>query len=259
MKPVDHLLLGRPLRVIEAAAADVARAVGNCLGRGGRQKIKALVSHAALMPRPSGTAPKGIDVALDRHTVLALMATRYGLSTDELAGPSGISATEQRIWTQIRNALAQAVEETISKLCEGTGLEARSTGPAAPSDQEGQVCWEWQAQVSIQDGEARPLTIGLDRAWSRRLEQRLAARRTPTAGDGAARTTASEAALQVDLTAQLLERTMSAADLHDLRPGTVIPVVMGRAVALLNGVPMLTATVAEHQGKLQLTAFETLE
>jgi hypothetical protein len=34
---------------------------------------------------------------------------------------------------------------------------------------------------------------------------------------------------------------------------------MGRAVTLINGAPLLRATVAEHQGKLHLTAFETLD
>ena len=59
--------------------------------------------------------------------------------------------------------------------------------------------------------------------------------------------------------ALLLEKTVTAADIQQLHVGSVLPIHLERARVALNGQAMLTASVAEHQGKLHLTAFETLE
>jgi hypothetical protein len=39
----------------------------------------------------------------------------------------------------------------------------------------------------------------------------------------------------------------------------VLPIALGTTTVLINGEALLAATVTEHQGKLHLTAFETLE
>ena len=61
------------------------------------------------------------------------------------------------------------------------------------------------------------------------------------------------------MTARLLEKTVSTADVQTLRTGSVLPIALGATTVLLNGEALLAATVTEHQGKLHLTAFETLE
>ena len=118
--------------------------------------------------------------------------------------------------------------------------------------------WQWQAQIQVADSAWQPLNIALDSACCQALEQQvLQLRRTRPASPSATPKPATP--LHIQLTARLLEKTVTTADVQALRTGSVLPIALGATTVLLNGEALLAATVTEHQGKLHLTAFETLE
>jgi hypothetical protein len=161
---------------------------------------------------------------LQRATVLAHMAARYGFTADGQADAPDTppSSTERRIG----QALQDAVLRAVAALC--AQADAALDSPPSTSAS----AWQWQARIQVGDSDWQPLHITLDADASRTLEH---------------------------YALRLLEKTVSTADIQALRRGSVLPIALGRTTVLLNGEALLTASVAEHHGKLHLTAFETLE
>ena len=254
MNVIDPLLLGRPLRALESIAAELAGAVEHSIAGSGRREIVVLVTQPRLLPAPPRSEPAGLAVTLERQSVLDYMALRHGLAATEAAAPAA-TATERRLGGRLRDSLARATEDTLMELAPAAATQAEDAAPLRA----GETRWAWRAQLALGDGAPHALEIVLDTLCSRRLERAIAARR-PQAGRGSeSRAEPAEAVLQMALSARLVEMTITAADLQALKPGTVLPIVMGRAVTLINGAPLLRATVAEQQGKLHLTAFDTLD
>ena len=76
--------------------------------------------------------------------------------------------------------------------------------------------------------------------------------------DAEARGEALSSRLQLRLQARLLSRRLTLGEVFDLRPGSVIPVSLQGTDVLVKDVRLFTATVAEHKGKLWLTAFNDI-
>ena len=249
IKTLNPVLLGRPVQAFDQLAADLAQHVQAQLHGTGHRPIAIQIAHAHFTPLP-GVAPQALQIELQRATVLAHMAARYGFTADGQADAPDTppSSTERRIG----QALQDAVLRAVAALCvqAGTALDSPPSTSAS--------AWQWQARIQVGDSDWQPLHITLDADASRTLEHyALQLRRTQrTAPPGAAKPAAP---LQVELTARLLEKTVSTADIQALRRGSVLPIALGRTTVLLNGEALLTASVAEHHGKLHLTAFETLE
>lgn len=242
-RPLDPVLLGRPVQVFEALASLLARRVSEQLQQTGHRSIALTLQDAHFAPaKHTGHADiERLHIDLSRQTVQALMAQRYGFdcqASDLTDGAKAVSATELRITHSLHEAIARAVQQTL----------------LAPSPTPGAQHWQWQAQIQVGDLPPQALVIGLTTAASTALEQLVAQQRKPL------RTTAaSSEPLMIDLQALLVQKTITAADMQQLRVGSILPIALDRAKVSLNGQMMLSASIAEHQGTLHLTAFETLE
>lgn len=257
MTKIDILLLGRPLRELDAIAAEIGIAIECAVGADGHREVPVATELSRFEPAAGAAEFKGVSVQVGRETVLDYMALRHGFvapHADVLPPPT---ATERRIAQRLREIVSRAVEEALarSRQADAPGRAESSAMARRP----GEMHWVWRASMAIGASPARPLTVALDTAASRMLEREAAQRRARASNSGEAAAEPAQAVLQMDLSARLVEMTVSAAALHNLKPGATLPITLGRAVALINGAPLLKAAVAEHQGKLHLTAFETLE
>jgi flagellar motor switch protein FliM len=208
-----------------------------------------------------------IGFAIERQLLLCILDYRYGASA-----PSGVSiagqtcsepretATEERLAAMLGRQLVGALAERIewlpamaaSQPCQHVFTETPATPPRAG-------IWAIRAIVSeASRGVEGALWFTLDEAWMQRLLTRLTPSREPAAGrPGRAAPLASQ--LQLTLTARLLEKEVPLGQLLDMRVGDLIPVRLGLTDVLVDDSRIFTARVAEHQGKLCLTAFTNVE
>lgn len=241
-KTLDPVLLGRPLAAFDALAALLSRHVSQQIQQSGHRSLSFVIQDAHFVPlRPApGAAQDTTEASLSRDTVLQLMAQRYGFEHEQGQAPA-ITRTEERIASALQTAVVDALQAILNKAGDVT---------ASASTQR----WSWQAQIQVGEHAPQPLRLELSSAHSAQLEL-LVQRIRPQPRHSEHKTEP----LQVELSALLLEKTVTAADIQNLRVGSVLPISLERARVTLNGQAMLTASVAEHQGKLHLTAFENLE
>lgn len=242
-RPLDPVLLGRPVQVFETLATLLARRVSEQLQQTGHRSIALAVQEAHFTPAkyPTHQETKDLRIDLARHTVQALMAQRYGFTcqaNDLLDSEAAVNATELRITRSLHEAIERAVKQTLPE----------ASCPAVSQH------WQWQAQIRVGDLPPQPLCIALSTTASAGLEQLVTQQRKPLRA-----TPPSTEPLVVKMQALLVQKTITAADIQQLRIGSVLPIALDRAKVSLNGQVMLSASVAEHQGTLHLTAFETLE
>lgn len=240
-------MLGRPVQAFDQLAALLAREVETQMQQTGHRPVAMHIENAHFMPLRAA-APAQPQITLARATVQAHMAARYGFTQDDMtpvpdAQPA--SPTEQRIAAALHEAVCRATQATLTPA-------AAAQPPITAST------WQWQAQIQVADSPWQPLNIALDSACCQALEQQVQQLRRPRPASTPA-TPKPAAPLHIQLTARLLEKTVSTADVQALRTGSVLPIALGATTVLLNGEALLAATVTEHQGKLHLTAFETLE
>lgn len=241
-------MLGRPVQAFDQLAALLAHRVEAHMQQTGHRPVAIRIGHAHFTPLRAA-APAQLHTTLARATVQAHMAARYGFVQDNAGAtadtqPAG--PTEQRIAAALLEAVRTATRETLT-------LPTAPPAGTAPAS-----TWQWQAQIQVADSAWQPLHTELDTASSLALEhlalqlRRNRQTQAPLHGTPAA-------PLHVSLSARLLEKTVSTAAIQALRTGSVLPIALGRTTVLINGEALLSASVAEHQGKLHLTAFETLE
>lgn len=245
-------MLGRPVQALEQLAALLAQHVEAQMKQSGHRPVVIRIQDAQFTPL-RGSPPAQPQAFLERITVQAHMAARYGFTEDSTATGNleavSASSTELRIAAALHSAICQAVTQTVAHAQSAMRDASWTTSTSG---------WQWQALIQVADSTWQPLRIELDPTSSQALERYALQMRSSQQPATGARST-PEATLQVGLSAQLLEKTVSAATVHALRTGSVLPIALGRSTVLLNGTALLTATLAEHHGKLHLTAFETLE
>jgi flagellar motor switch protein FliM len=113
--------------------------------------------------------------------------------------------------------------------------------------------WLFKAAVyGPDDSLAGHLLFSLDEECMAGLLGRLAPERPAAA---ASEPVALEHALQLQIHARLLRKTVPLGHIMDLRPGRVIPVNLSDADVLIQDSVLFRATVVEHKGKLCLTSF----
>ena len=235
-------MLGRPLQAFSQLAAQIGQAIVLHLQKQGHRHIPIEVCGAKITPQTQASDALHID--LPRPVVLAHMEARYGFqgSQPQMEGNAPVSTTEKRIQAALIEAVRAAVMSAL---------------PLSTHQPHHVQCWKWEGYVRIGGAEPSLLSIAMDKATSHQVNACIAQTSQPVAPKNA--TAAPLAPLPIQLVAQLAEKSITAADVQALQPGTVLPITLERTVVLLNNAPMLSASVAEHQGKLHLTAFETLE
>lgn len=204
-----------------------------------------------------------IGFAIERQVLLCVLDYRYGArdgsgASTQGAAPVPETATEERLagmlGRQFVSALAERIEwlpETGSaETCVHEFTEGAGSPPAAGT-------WCVRAQVAEPTrGVEGCLWFVLDDAWMQRLLSRLSPLR-PATGRAPAAPLATR--LSLTLVGRLLEKEVPLGVLLDARVGDVIPVSMGATDVLVDDARLFTARVAEHKGKLCLTAFEDVE
>lgn len=278
---LDPRTLGRPVHLLP----DFAQCFGSDLSDylrlgpnrryGTRLEVGAVAMTHAPSPSQSGQRWKvsgssigRIGLQLDRALVLRLLHCRYGLGdrpeTNTAEAPTTTSEDRlaQRLCAQLATVLAGRIREGLqpagTEPAEDAGTEsswrAESATPVGP--------WTLQAQVvEPTSGLQSTLWFSLDEGWMDVLLTRLAEQR-PALRDTSPKPTEPLASrLRVRLVAQLLQRRISLGQIMDLQVGDTIPVNLQAqsAEVRIKNSRLFTATVAEHKGKLWLTAFNDIK
>ncbi|MFT4173487.1 MAG: hypothetical protein QM639_13060 [Rhodocyclaceae bacterium] len=203
-----------------------------------------------------------IGFAIERQVLLCVLDYRYGAgegaTSPASTAPVPETATEERLAGMLGRQFVGALAERIEWLPAAASGEtcvhefAESAG-APPST----GTWCVRAEVAEPTrGIEGCLWFTLDDAWMQRLLSRLAPARANGARTGAAPLAAR---LSLNLVGRLLEKELPLGVLLDARVGDVIPVSLGATDVLIDEARLFTARVAEHKGKLCLTAFEDVE
>ena len=210
-----------------------------------------------------------LGFALERKLLLGVMGYRYGggaaASVAEAVTPARETATEERLAALLGGRLLRLLaaridagsEPSLPKTTE-PAVEPMDFTPVAPSRASAGT---WSVRADIREsacGIDGVLWLTLDEAWMRRLLRRLTPVRDKPV-EPAQRALPLAARLQLPLTGQLLQKELLLGELMDLRVGDVIPISLGATDVLVDDSRLFTATVAEQQGKLCLTSFESVE
>lgn len=243
-RTLDPVLLGRPVQVFESIANTLAQQITEHIQLTGHRRIALSVHGARFSPAAANTLghTQAPQITLPRQTVQALMSERYGFSVQPQDGTDTdltVSSTESRITHTIQNAIHSALALTL---------------PNAATSATASQQWDWEASIQVGTLPPQPIRIALHMQASASLEELVKQQRHPVR----AIPTSTEPLL-IELHAVLAHKNMTAAEVQQLRVGSVVPIAMERAKVSLNDQPMLSASVAEHHGTLHLTAFENLD
>lgn len=205
-----------------------------------------------------------IGFALERKLLLGVVGYRYGETPGSAPAdddePMRETATEERLAANLGLRLVCLLGARIE-----AGGHAMGAEPQASKDfiraTAGVTAGAWTIRADLREralGIEGRLWFTLDAAWMARLLRRLAPPRSKPA-EAVQRVLPLGVRLQLMLTGHLLQKELPLGELMDLRVGDVIPVNLGAADVLVDESRLFTAAVAEHKGKLCLTAFQYLE
>lgn len=271
---LDPRTLGRPVHLLHRFAAqlreDLSELFRNSLNRRYRAdfQVADVSIDATARTVPPGrwqgyaTSNGRMGCALDRILVLNALVYRYGLNGEEAASGSASekspeTASEERLATmlgkQLADTLAIRIERGLDAIDGETPSppEAISLGPISVPRSTCLIKATVRERVNNIEGH---LYIALDDSWMAMLLRNLA----PTRSKRTSTVHASPLAdrLNFKLVARLLQKELTLDELLNIRVGDVIPVNLRAADLLIDSSRLMTATVAEHKGKLCLTSFE---
>lgn len=276
---LDPCTLGRPVHLLGAFARRFGADLGSALRTGLNQRYgtRFEVTQAFMRRQPQvepgrrwavAGLPEGrLALSLDRRLVLQVLDCRYGApeaSTRDASQPPPVTSTEERLAQKLAlNWLALLAQRLRD------GLAPAQMDPAQAALPQPQWLGEaiepvgaWTLKLCIEDagapGSSFVLLLTLDDAWMRLLLESLKSRRplVPDAAESGAGPLSKR--LQLQLQARLLSSRLTLGEVFDLHPGAIIPVSLQGTDVLVKGVRLFTATVAEHKGKLWLTAFNDI-
>lgn len=275
---LDPRTLGRPMHLLGAFAerfgADVSELLRQGLNR--RYAIGLQVEAASMRQRAQNedpvrwnvyAGPAGrIGMAVPRALVLRLLLCRYGGAAEAPVEPDtvAITASEERLSNKLGQQLALALAHRIDAGLPPAGVAAEPASPdaAVPFHSESALpTGLWQLDLVLAEaGQAarHVLRFSLDDGCMHQLLDRLGRGRS-LARDAAAMTALPlSERLKLRLTARLVQQRLPLGAILDLQPGSVLPIPQPTAVVLIKDSPLFSASVAEHKGRLWLTAFQDL-
>lgn len=272
---LDPRTLGRPVHLLNAFASQLREDLSELFRHNLNRRYQADFQVDGISIDATGKiAPPGrwlgyvtangrMGCALDRTIVLSALAYRYGLISDQAAAGTGPeetpeTATEERLAAMLGRLLAGALATRIESgllALDGkiSNLPDSALLGSIPAPRTACLI-KATVRESIQGIEGN-LYLALDDAWMAVLLRNLAStqrRRT----SNTTHALPLPAQLNFKLVARLLQRDLMLGELLDLKVGDVIPVSMRAADVLIDDSRLMTATVAEHKGKLCLTSFE---
>lgn len=271
-QPLDASLLGRPVHLLPAFAAQLRDDVAQALRAPASRRYWGSYQVGALAFARAGGAIDGarwtsfaaddgaIGFRLDRALLLRVLALRYGQGDADAAADIAsvrVTATEERLALSLGRQLATVLATRIAINRGTAALDAPAhvhEGVAGVAPASG----AWLLQLDICDGAGQPAgqaVFALDQGLMASVLRGLMPAR-PASAPAATAARPLAARLQVTLAGRLMRQEMLLASLFDLRVGDVIPVSLHRTDVLLDDSRLFTAAVTEHQGKLCLTAFE---
>lgn len=272
---LDPCTLGRPVHMLHAFAGhfreDLCELLRTRLNRRYQADFQVLriTIEATGKTAPAGrwqgyTSPEGrIACALERPLLLSALVYRYGLAASDHASSAAgeaapETATEERLAAILGQLFAAAlvarIDKGLNNLVDTAGDSAPPVGlgPILPPRAACLIRATIREQLHDTEGD---LLLALDEQWMSILLGKLAS--TPRRrGSDSTLAQPLAARLNFKLVARLLQKEMPLGELLNLRVGDVIPVSMRSADVLVDDSRLMTATVAEHKGKLCLTSFE---
>ncbi|HEY0942977.1 MAG TPA: FliM/FliN family flagellar motor switch protein [Steroidobacter sp.] len=212
-----------------------------------------------------------IHFAVDRPLLLCLLRYRYGSVMADVAVADGVTpvatvdepetATEERLGTMLGQQLAELAVRRIESL-----QRVPPETPAAVSFLEAAIHTagdgDWLLRLQLSESRhnvSGNLLLKIPGVWMTRLLQALAPNRERSRQKQLAATKPFPARLQLTLRARLLEKEVPLGTLLDLQPGHVLPISLGDADVLIGDSRLFTASIAEHHGKLCLTALTDVD
>ncbi|MBG6081836.1 FliM/FliN family flagellar motor switch protein [Rubrivivax gelatinosus] len=263
-RPIDPTSLGRPVHLLDAFArrwrADLAgwlRRQVNQRHRAGFEVVDASLARLEREAEGSGWhayafARGTLVCGADRRLLLALMARRFG--TEAQGEDTTATTTEERLAAQLGAAWAALAARRLE-----AGLPAEPAtvaAPAAGTPAAAPARGTWVLDATIAEaGMSEParLRVALAPSWLERLWTQLATERLPSSAQATVAPLATR--LEFRLVAQLLDKQLPLSDVAALKVGDVLPITLGEADALVDGLRLFKARVAEHDGRLCLTCF----
>ncbi|WP_164963656.1 FliM/FliN family flagellar motor switch protein [Rubrivivax sp. JA1026] len=267
-RPIDATSLGRPVHLLDAFArrwqSDLSgwfRRQINHRQRGGFEVLGASLARLEQEAEGSGwhsfaLARGSLVCGADRRLLLALMARRFG--TDAPAEDTTATSTEERLAAQLGAAWSALAARRLDA---GLAAEpAAMAGPAGGVPVAAPARGTWVLDATIAEAgmnEPARLRVALAPSWLERLWTQLAIERLPSSAQATVAPLATR--LEFRLVAQLLEKQLPLSDVAALKVGDVLPITLGEADALVDGLRLFKARVAEHDGRLCLTCFSDSE
>jgi flagellar motor switch protein FliM len=279
---LDPRSLGRPVHLLPQVAQRLREALQRLLVQPWNRRYHSRYELQALTLRPLPDASRDAGDALrwlraagpagllacriDRPLVLALMARRLGLGADTALATADTppTATEDRLLHLLAGQFASLCVSWLAQASRPDG-DARQDLPLEndlPPLQGGTLPAfgpdGWELVASLRDGDQEAaISLALAGAYLLPLLRQLSAQHRPSRPP--AQQQALDHRLALTLQARLLERALDLGAVLDLRPGALIPIRLADATVMVEGSPLMSAAVAEHQGKLCLTSFQDLE
>ncbi len=212
-------------------------------------------------------SPAGrVGMAVPRGLVLRLLLCRYG-GADAVPvepGTVAVTASEERLSTKLGQQLALALVRRIAAGLPPAGVAAEPAEPepAVPFHSESALpTGLWQLDLTLAEpnqAAEHVLRFSLDDGCMHQLLDRLGRGRTLARDAAAVPALPLSERLKLRLTARLVQQRLPLGAILDLQPGSVLPIPQPTAVVLVKDSPLFSASVAEHKGRLWLTAFQDL-
>lgn len=268
--PLDPRTLGRPVHLLDRfttplreGLAEFLRTRFNRRYRAGFRIGDVRLKHEDALPsehrwRMYGNDGGRIGFAIDRNLLLCIFGYRYGGTADTQPTTGPETATEERLANALGHAFAGLLASQVALL---PGLQNETVSEdftellvTPPTG----ACWILRAQLIEPGREVEgEVLLALDAAWISRVLLGVTPARERKPVPRPADALASR--LQLRLVARLLEKELSLGELLDTRVGDIIPMHLGPTEVLIGDALLFEADVAEHKGKLCLTAFKDLE
>ncbi len=212
-----------------------------------------------------------LGLAVPRSLVLRLLQRRYGVQDADPGAPepsqvdAPVTASEERqahkLGLQMVQALARRIEEGMPPPGAAPAPVEPSVGVLALQGEATQPVGLWLLELLVSEAsqsDGHRVCFCLDDGWMRRLLDQLGHGRVLPRDAAMGRSQPLAQRLRLRLVARLVQQRLPLGAILDLQPGNVLPIPQPATVVLVKDSALFSASVAEHKGRLWLTAFQDL-